>query len=263
MIMRLTESYYKCTGGDVKGLANNLKNKIGHDFQIRGGILYFTASEDQDTLNDVTEIADRYGASVVLESTNGSEIIRYVPLFEEFSAGRDKHLVIVDVQKEFEQWMKPGFIQKVHDYAKNIPNVYQVWDANRAQKPSETFQNQKALVPKRYGYDLRSDDIRNHFDKPVQDQLMSDFESRKFVGEDGRRKAYETRDGNLLTFVGKSHQFFMAERELRGLLEYFKSLKDGVTLCGGADGECLADVEALMDHYGVPYEVNREYVYKS
>lgn len=188
---------------------------------------------------------------------------RIVPLFEEFSAGRDQHLVVVDVQKEFDKWMKPGFIQKVHDYAKNVPNVYQIWDANRAVKPSETFANQKALVPKRYGYDLKRDDIFNYFDKPVQDQLARDFDSKRFVDEDGKRKTYPTRDGSMLAFVGKSHQFFMAERELMKLLDYFKTLSDGVTLCGGADGECLADVEAMLDYYGIPYDLNRDYVYKA
>lgn len=188
---------------------------------------------------------------------------KIVPLFEEFNAGRDKHLVIVDVQKEFEKWMKPGFIQSVHEYAKGVPNVYQIWDANRAQKPSETFPNQKMIAPKHYGYDLQRADILNHFDHPVQDELISDFDSKKFTDAQGLRKAYMTRDGHMLQFVGKSHQFFMAEKELQKLLEYFKTLKDGVTICGGADGECLADIEAMLERYGVPYDKNQEYVYKS
>ena len=188
---------------------------------------------------------------------------RIVPLFEEYSAGRNKHLVIVDVQKEFDKWMPEGFIRKVHEYAKGFPNVYQVWDANRAERPSESFPNEKMSASKHYGYDLRADEVKNHFDKPVQDELASDFSRKKFTDAQDRRKAYATRNGDLLLFVGKSHQFFMAEKELMKLMEYFKSLKDGVTLCGGADGECLADVEALLDHYGIPYELNRDYVYKS
>ena len=188
---------------------------------------------------------------------------RLIPLFEEYSAGKDGHLVVVDVQKEFEKWMKPGFIQSVHEYARKFPNVYQVWDANRTTRPSEKFENEKQSAPKRYGYDLSEKDIPNHFDDPVQGELKGDFKSRSFKDAQDRRKAYATRNGDLLLFVGKSHQFFMAEKELMKLMEYFKSLKDGVTLCGGADGECLADVEALLDHYGIPYELNRDYVYKS
>lgn len=188
---------------------------------------------------------------------------KLIPLFEEFSAGKDKHLVIVDVQKEFDKWMKPGFIKSVHDYAAGIPNVYQIWDANRAKRPSEQFPNEKMSAPKRYGYDLKKDDVIHHFDKPVQEELAGDFDNKRFTDAQDRRKAYRTRSGEMLFFVGKSHQFFMAEKELQKLLEYFKTLKDGVTLCGGADGECLADVEAMLDHYEVPYEMNRDYVYKS
>ena len=188
---------------------------------------------------------------------------RIVPLFEDYSAGRAKHLVVVDVQKEFEKWMGPDLIRKVHEYAAAVPNVYQIWDANRAERPSETYPNQKMLASKRYGYDLREDDIRHHFDRPVQDELSADFSKGSFTGADGKKKAYRTRNGDLLMFVGEAHKFFMAERELQKMLEYFKSLKDGVTVCGGADGECLADIEALFGHYGVPYSLNKEYVYKS
>ena len=188
---------------------------------------------------------------------------KIVPLFEEFSAGRDKHLLIVDVQKEFDRWMRPDFIRDVHDYASTVPNVYQVWDANRTKKPSETFPNQKMLASKHYGYDLKHSDIGNHFDEPVQSELSEDFKNKSFTDAQERRKAYQTRNGELLMFVGKSHQFFMAEKDLQDLMEYFKSLKDGITVCGGADGECLADVEAMLEYYGVPYETNRDYVYKS
>lgn len=188
---------------------------------------------------------------------------KIVPLFEEFSAGRDKHLVIVDVQKEFDRWMKPDFIKSVHKYAEQFPNVYQIWDANRAVRPSEKFPNEKMTALKRYGYDLREEDILHHFDNPVQSELKTDFQNKKFEDAQGKRKAYKTRNGELLHFVGKSHQFFMAEQELQKLIEYFKSLKDGVTLCGGADGECLADVEAMLQYYDVPYDLNRDYVYAS
>ena len=188
---------------------------------------------------------------------------KIVPLFEEHSAGRNQHLVIVDVQKEFDKWMRPGFIEDVHKHAEKFPNVYQVWDANRAQRPSETFPNQKMTASKRYGYDLQESDIKNHFDQPVQDELASDFASNKFTDENDRRKAYSTRSGDLMCFVGKSHQFFMAEKELQKLMEYFKTLKDGVTVCGGADGECLADVEAMLDHYGIPYDKDEQYTYSS
>lgn len=186
-----------------------------------------------------------------------------IPLFEEYSAGRDQHLVIVDVQKEFDKWMKPGFIQSVHDYANTVANTYQIWDANRAERPSEEFPNQKMIAPKHYGYDLKEEDIRNHFDQPVQGELAADYAGKKFTDAQDRRKAYRTRSGDMLMYVGKSHQFFMAEKELQDLFEYFKTLKDGVTLCGGADGECLADVEAMLEHYGVPYEMNKKYVYSS
>ena len=119
------------------------------------------------------------------------------------------------------------------------------------------------LASKRYGYDLQHEDIVNHFDKPVQDELNNDFAQKKFVDDDQRRKAYSTRNGDLLMFVGKSHKFFMAEKELQKMLEYFKTLKDGITVCGGADGECLADIEAMFDHYQIPYELNQDYIYRS
>jgi hypothetical protein len=188
---------------------------------------------------------------------------QFVPLFEEYSAGRDQHLVIVDVQKEFDRWMPKDFISDVHKYAGRFPNVYQIWDANRADKPSETFPNQKRLVPKRYGYNLRKNEIPWYFDRSVQSELSSDFEKSNFVDENGKRKAYRTKDGLLMQFVGKSHSFFMAEKELQEMFDYFKTLKDGVTLCGGADGECLADIEAMMEYYDIPYDLDRHYVYRS
>lgn len=184
-----------------------------------------------------------------------------MPLYEEYTAGDGNHLVIVDVQKDFSQWMPDGYLQRVHDHAKSVPNVYQVWDANRTDGPSEKFENEKMTVPKRYGYNLRKEDVRNYFTGESQRELESDMDSDKFHCEQGRRKTYRARDGKVLFYVGKSHKFFMAEPELMKMMEYLKQLNSKIIIIGGADNECLADVEACMDHYEIPFERKHDLIY--
>ena len=188
---------------------------------------------------------------------------KIIPLFEEYSAGKNKHLLIVDVQKEFEKWMEPNFISKMHGYAKQFPNVYQIWDANSADAPSEEYPNEKIKAAKHYGYDLQKDDIMHYFDKPIQSELLGDFENDDFKDASHKHKGYRTRNGELLLFVGKGHKFYMAEKEILKLMDYLKSLKDGITLCGGAGSECLADIQALLDYYEIPYDLDDNYVYSA
>lgn len=67
---KLHESYFTGTGGDLEGFKNKLKNKIGHDFELKGNKLYFMASEDEETEKQLKDIAKPFGVKIQLENMN-------------------------------------------------------------------------------------------------------------------------------------------------------------------------------------------------
>lgn len=192
----------------------------------------------------------------------------FVAMFEEYNAAHGENgspdcLLIVDVQKEFEKWMRDGFISELREFASSVPHVYQIWDANRTDGPSDAFPNQRGEHPKRYGYNLKREEIRQHFDQPVQNELYSDFENDNFKASNSARKTYVARSGDILFFVGSGHKFFMAEPGLCDFVKKIGKEHKKIMLCGGANSECLADVEAMLDAFGIPYERVERFIYGS
>ena len=67
-------------------------------------------------------------------------------------SNQDGILMVVDVQKEFADFIPKGFVDSLIKYSKNFHTVYQIWDSNDGQKkPSYTFSNEKLAVIKKFG----------------------------------------------------------------------------------------------------------------
>jgi len=158
-------------------------------------------------------------------------------------------LVIVDVQKEFDDFIQRDLVDELYDYAEKFEKVYQIWDSNKNQiKPTYEFPNQVKSVKKKFG--------RNHFNNKVQ-KFTQDIED---VSKEGTTFKLTKGNGYIIR-VDNNHQWFYVNPEITDLIEELKD--DEVVLVGGADGECLEDVKVAFEAFGLNYRINKKYVYSA
>ena len=160
----------------------------------------------------------------------------------------DDILIIVDVQKEFGDYIPKTMIKNLFDYCKEFEYVYQVWDSNQTKTPTFTFPNQTESIKKRFG--------TTFLPKEVQDKLKK-LETDKKEGEFVILKDF---DGQFVR-VNNNHKWFLVNNDL---IDFFGGLKNkNVILCGGADFECLTDFEVSAKAFGVNIAINHKFVYSA
>lgn len=158
-------------------------------------------------------------------------------------------LVIVDVQKEFAKFIQGDLVDELYDYAEKFDKVYQIWDSNQNQiAPTYEFPNQVETVKKKFG--------KNHFNGKIQ-KFTQDVED---ISPEGT--TFKLTDGNgYVVRVDNNHEWFYVNPEITNMIEEIKD--DDVVLVGGADGECLEDVEVAFKAFGLSFRVNKKYVYSA
>lgn len=178
----------------------------------------------------------------------------------------DNILIIVDVQKEFEKFIQNNLVDELNKYAQTFSEVYQIWDSNKATKPSYTFPNEKAQYVKKYGTTFSRD-----LEK-VRDQLKQTYT------KEGDKFKFKDIDSYIVR-VNNNHGFFYVPEDMS---DFFKTLKGKkVVVVGGAgptdetfyktknnknntdNGECLKDVFEALESFGVFPQYNKKYIYSA
>lgn len=167
----------------------------------------------------------------------------------------DGILVIIDVQKQFSEFIPQGFVKNIFKYCEEFPKndnegkgVYQIWDANKAQNFSYNFPNTLQTIKKNYGTKFDSGI------KKLADNLTLKYpkckEGTKFKLKD--RNSYMVR-------INNNHKWFYVNEELYNL--YLKLKGKTIIICGGAGGECARDLEISMKSFGINPIYNHDYMY--
>lgn len=160
----------------------------------------------------------------------------------------DGILIIVDVQKEFEKFIQSNLVDELNKYAQTFGSVYQIWDSNKAEKPSYKFPNEKGTYVKKYGTTFSKD-----LEK-VRDDLKQNYT------KEGDKFKFPDIDSYIVR-VKNNHGWFYVPEDLADL---FKSLKGKKVVCvGGADDECLKDVFEALESFGVYPTYNKKYIYSA
>ncbi len=187
--------------------------------------------------------------------------------------------MIVDVQKSFEEFFTPAYVEALKGYCKSFSSVYQIWDNHIDGKNVDLdylyeedpdvpmhddlfrFPNEVELIEKRYNYDV---DIS--FYKSVLDP--GDYE-RIFALEDRKQvpvgEVVKTTKGTIIVHVGNNHVWYHCPKKLYDiLLEIKDSQEHGgaeLVIVGGSDSECLEDVFVCAESLGVIITRNPKYIY--
>ena len=209
--------------------------------------------------------------------------MRYLKTFESHSS-KDV-LIIVDVQKSFSKFFTENYVNQLKDYSRGFGRVYQIWDNHVEGKDVDKdylydedpdmpmngdlyhFPNQTDLIEKRYNYDVDVDFYRKILDKSVYDEIKSKEKNNSFVKGD----SFPTKEGTLIVYIANNHVWYHMPKKLHDLFAEISqaqsvnesvSVKD-VILVGGADRECLDDVEVAAKVMGVRLNRNANFIYSA
>lgn len=159
-----------------------------------------------------------------------------------------KALVIVDVQKEFDEYIQHDLVDALSDYAEKFDTVYQIWDThNDSLAPTHSFPGQIDSVPKKFG--------KKHFSKDVQEYIKN----IKASSTEGR--TFKLSNNGYVIRVKNNHDWFYVNPEVTKLIHELKGRK--VILAGGADGECLEDIYQAFLAFGLDVHINKKYTYSA
>ena len=209
--------------------------------------------------------------------------MRYLKTFESHSS--DDVLIIVDVQKSFSKYFTDNYVSQLKDYSRGFGRVYQIWDNHVEGKNVDKdylydedpeapmngdlyhFPNQSDLIEKRYNYNVDADFYKNILDKSVYE----DIKSREDEGSLVRGDSFPTKEGTLIIYIGNNHKWYHMPKKLHELFEEInqaQSLNESmsvndVIMVGGADRECLDDVETAAKVMGVRLKRNEKFVYSA
>lgn len=158
----------------------------------------------------------------------------------------DNILFIVDVQKEFGDFINNELVKDLFEYCNEFSDVYQIWDANTAKSETFTFPNQKQTIKKRYG--------KSFLDSNILSKLNDMLDSKK----EGEIVILDNFDGQFVR-VDNNHEWFLITKDLIDLLNKLKGKK--VVLTGGASEECILDVLVACKSFGINVSQNHKYIY--
>ncbi len=212
--------------------------------------------------------------------------MRYLKRFEKYNIDNNDILIIVDVQKSFKKFFTENYLSELKKYCKNFNRVYQIWDNHHLGKNVDKgylydkdpeipvhkdlyhFPNQKDLIEKRYNYDVNAD-----FFKPVLDtDVYEDVKEKEDKNELVKGDSFPTKEGTMIIYIGNNHKWYHLPKKLHDLFiqiteaqsvnEELGEVRD-VILVGGADRECLEDVEEAARVMGVKLKRNENFIYSA
>ena len=129
------------------------------------------------------------------------------------------------------------------------------------------FPNQSDLIEKRYNYDVDADFFRKILDKSLYDEIKSKEEEGSLVKGD----SFPTKEGTLIIYIGNNHKWYHMPKKLHDLFGEISQAQsvneslsvEDVILVGGADRECLDDVEVAAKVMGVRLNRNANFIYSA
>ena len=199
--------------------------------------------------------------------------MKYIAQYKDFN--KDSILLIVDVQKSFSEFFTKQYVEELKKYCKDFDKVYQIYDNHVEGKNPDiqylyeedpdspisgdmyTFPNQVDVIEKRYRYDVNID----FFKKELYPKKYQEIHQREKKKEIKIGEYFKTKNGTVLVFINNNHIWFECPIKLYDLLKSWKDRE--VVIVGGADRECLTDVEITAKSLGVKIKKNDNYVYSA
>ena len=208
--------------------------------------------------------------------------MRYLKTFE--SHNNKDILIIVDVQKSFSKFFSEKYVSELKKYCNKFNRVYQIWDNHHLGQNVDKdylydedpeipvhndlyhFPNQKELIEKRYNYDVNADFYKRVLDEDVYEEVKKKEENNELKQGDH----FPTKEGTIIVFIGNNHRWYHMPKKLHELFMEITEAQNedlseirNVYLVGGADGECLDDVEVAAEIMGVQIKRNPKYIYSA
>jgi hypothetical protein len=208
--------------------------------------------------------------------------MRYLKTFE--SHNNKDILIIVDVQKSFKKFFNELYLSELKKYCNKFNRVYQIWDNHidgqnvdkdylydedpeiPVHEDLYHFPNQKDLIEKRYNYDVNAD----FYKKVLDDDVYEEVKNKEDRDELKQGDHFPTKEGTIIVFIGNNHRWYHMPKKLHELFMEITEAQNedlseirNVFLVGGADGECLDDVEVAAEIMGVQIKRNPKYIYSA
>ena len=208
--------------------------------------------------------------------------MKYLKTFE--SLNNKDILIIVDVQKSFHDFFTTNYVSELKKYCNKFNRVYQIWDNHHLGQNVDKdylydedpeipvhedlyhFPNQKDLIEKRYNYDVTADFYKRVLDNDVYEEVKKKEENKELKQGDH----FPTKEGTIIVFIGNNHRWYHMPKKLHELFMEITEAQNedlseirNVFLVGGADGECLDDVEVAAEIMGVQIKRNPKYIYSA
>jgi len=162
----------------------------------------------------------------------------------------DGILLVCDVQEEFSEFINDGFVDALLKYCEDFHTVYQIWDSNKAEKPSYTFPNQRKAIVKKYG---------TKFSDELEDTVMK---LNKKYPNSKQGDIFEFDDVNsYVVKITNAHQWFYVTQKMAKLFSQLKGKT--VILVGGAARECIQDVYEAMKAFEIDVQYDQRYMYSA
>lgn len=169
-------------------------------------------------------------------------------------------LIIVDVQKQYKDYISDQFLIDLNTYCNEFNRVFQIYDTNKKNSPDYIFNNQTKAYGKQYGDKLSIDDVPGYFPLNMQDTIKKILTN---IPDEGQM--FETMYNDYWVYVGAQHdgghEWFLCNKELANLFKSFAKQQRKIMLVGGAGGECIKDIYVTLKAFGVSVEYNFEHVY--
>ena len=205
--------------------------------------------------------------------------MRYLKTFESHSS--KDILIIVDVQKSFSEFFTDRYVNELKKYCNKFDRVYQIWDNHvdgknvdkdylydedpdiPVHKDLYHFPNQTDLIEKRYNYDVDVD----FYKKVLTSETYKEVKEKEDSGELKRGDFFPTNEDTIIVFIDNNHRWFHCPKKLYELFIDITEAQDdnraNVTIVGGADSECILDVEITAKSLGVDFKRNDGYIYSA
>ena len=198
----------------------------------------------------------------------------YIKTYESFN-NLNQHLIIIDVQKSFRQFVTEMYLHELNKYCETFVNVYQIWDNHVEGRnvdkdflydkdPSMPvngdlyfFPNQKKLIEKRYNYNVNVDFYKKILSKDIYD-IIKDKELNNQLK---KGDIFKTTEGTHIIYIGNNHIWFHIPKKLFNLFSQLKG--ENVTFVGGSMDECFEDVITAAEIMGINVKENFRYIYSA
>jgi len=186
---------------------------------------------------------------------------KYTKKFDDFS---QSVLIIVDVQKPFSTYFPDNYVEKLKKLASKIDSVYQIWDSNNEGVKDYEFPNEVLSIEKQFGGKPEIELLTPN----SKEDFMKDNQAQYFFNEHGNGNAYNMTDGRILIYVGMGgqgpgHEWFIIPKDVVSLFKELKNSPAMIFLAGGADFECLYDIEVALHFFNINFKKLDDYIYKA